>query len=95
MMELTVAPPRRRLRGPKLLTDRTRMIRLMELEHHVRCWVNAYVQELEGKRGGSNYIPYSELRARQWRNIRDIMLGILTQEGHIAPEDTEEDDREN
>jgi len=75
--------------------DTARMTRVRDLEHHCRCWVNAYVQELEGRRtGGSNHLTYADMRGRQWRTLCELMFGILVQEGlgEPYPEEAQEED---
>jgi hypothetical protein len=71
------------------------MVRLADLEHRLHCYRNAYIQELEGRKGGSNHLPFADIRARYWRGLLDIMYGILVQEGLVVPieeEETEEPD---
>ena len=99
-MELTVIPEARAYGGARIpqrpTTDAKRMTRLSDLEHHIRCWVHAYVQELEGRRtGGSNHLTYSDLRARHWRTLCDLMLGILAQEGRVETIEREQDEEED
>ena len=67
------------------LTDCARMVRLADLEHRLTCYRNAYIQELEGKKGGSNYATFAEIRIRYWRALLDIMYGICVQEGLVIP----------
>ena len=77
------------------LTAATRMTRVRDLEHHCRCYVNAYVMELEGRKGGSNHTSPGELAAREWGVLCELMFGILVQEGmveRIEEDPTEEDD---
>ncbi len=78
----------------RTLPDSTRCVRVRDLEHHCRCWVNAYVQELEEKRtGGSNHASYGELRARHWRTLCELMYGILKQEGMVIDIEEEVDEK--
>lgn len=67
----------------KPLTDAVRCTRIRDLEHHCRCWVNAYVQELEGRATAAHHGGHAEARARHWRTLCDLMFGILVQEGMV------------
>lgn len=74
----------------KPLSLAARLTRVRDLEHHCRCYVNAYVMELEGRKGGSNQLSPGELCAREWGVLCELMFGILVQEGMVERIEEEE-----
>jgi hypothetical protein len=61
------------------MNDDTRFQRVRDLEHYCRCYVNAYVQQLQGGRT----MRLSVEKARIWQRILDAMFGVLVQEGVV------------
>ena len=80
---------------PKIKTRdiRLRFARVRDLEHYCRCYVNAYVMELEGRHGGCGEgASPGELQIKQWNILLDIMFGILFQEGIVRKLEEEEEE---
>lgn len=76
----------------RLLPLAIRFHQIRDIEHTCRCYVNAYVADLEGKQGHCSR-TLAELRDQQWKRLLEFMFSVLVQEGMVErkKEDGEED----
>jgi hypothetical protein len=78
----------------QLLPLALRFHQVRDIEHTCRCYVNAYVADLEGKQSHCSR-TLAELRDQQWIRLLEQMFSVLVQEGMIEQkQDKQEEDNE-